>query len=300
MKTEQLGKIYKIKVPPKKAFDVNTPEAEIPMHTLCALVGARTSGKTLAVMNKIYQLQQEKCCDRVFFISPTVPSNRPILNMIKINEEDIYDEPNNDALKDVLDKVNDEANEWEEYQEKMKKYERLKKFMLRKDKSLIDVSKYWDVLGGSQDILEKPESKYGHKPVLVLVIDDCQGTPLFSTSSKSAFVNFLLRNRHCGRGLGLSCFLLVQSYLAQTGAIPRCVRENLTLLCLFKTKDQRSMEKIAGELGNVIDPEIFMRAYNEAMKEDYGFLVVDTAPKLPKYRFRSKWDKLIIIDELEK
>ena len=297
MKVEKLSSKYKIQVPKKPAFSVPTPPDEIQLHTLCAMVGARTSGKTLAVMNKVRQLQQQNCCDRVFFISPTVPSNRPILGLIKISDDDIYENPTNESLKSVLEKVEDEAREWEEYEQKKKKYERLLKFMRREDKGLVELNAFWEMLGGTDDILEPPKSKYGHKPVLVLIIDDCQGTPLFSTSSKSEFVNFLLRNRHCGSGLGLSCFLLVQSYLAQTGAIPRCVRENLSLVCLFKTKDMRSMEKVGEELGNVIEPELFMKAYKEAIKEPYCFLVVDTSPKEDKYRFRSKWDKLIIFDE---
>ena len=297
-KQRKLGK-YKIQLPKMKAFAVESPPDELALHQLNVLVAARGGGKTLAVINKMRHLQNQNLCDRVFMITPTKISNAPILSMIKISDDDIYEKPEAESLVAILEKLDEEKAEWNDYLEKVKKYERLKKFMLRKDKSLIDVSKYWDVLGGSQDILEKPKPKYSaHRPPIChVIIDDCVGSPLFNVSTKSPLVNFLLRHHHVAEGMGCSVWLCAQCYIAAQGGLPRSLRENVTSICLFKTKDKKTITKMCDELANTIEPEIFMKAYEAATKEKYSFLLVDFSCKTPDHQFRIGWDTLLLFDE---
>lgn len=296
MKIEKLDK-YKIKVPSGKSFSIETPESELRLHQLSVFCGFRSSGKTLACINKLKDLQQQHLADRIFIISPTLLNNKPIIDMIRVDECDMYGEVSKESLMDIIQKIEDEGTEWREYEEKVKKYERLKKFMLRKDKSLIDVSKYWDVLGGSQDILEEPKSKYNHKPRLHILLDDCQNSPLFSTSWTSPFLNSILRHRHIG-GVGASYWILCQNYRSSGGSgLPKCVRENTTSLVLFRQKDIKTVELIEQETGSKIKTEDFHKAYEYATKKDHGFLLVDFFPRHPKYTYRSGFNELIIFDD---
>jgi hypothetical protein len=63
----------------------------------------------------------------------------------------------------------------------------------------------------------------------------------------SGLVNTCIKHRHVADGLGLSIAMLVQTYCA-VGGLPRPIRENCTLLCLFKLKDQNQLKKIHEEI----------------------------------------------------
>lgn len=292
MKVEKLHK-YKIQVPKKHAFAVETPESEIRLHTLMVFAGFRSSGKTLACMNKLRDFQQQNLADRIFLVSPSIASNKPILSLVKIDESDIYHDPVKESLLDIIEKIEDEGKEWNEYLEKKKKHEKLLRFMKREDKGLVELNAFWEMLGGTDDILETPKSKYGHCPRLHIVLDDAQNTPLFSTSWKSPFLNMCLKHRHLGSGLGASLYILCQNYTCQ-GGLPRAIRENTTHLILFAQKDTKTVSKIEEETGSKIKTDEFFKAYEYATKKDHGFLLIDFFPKEPKYTYRSGFNELII------
>ena len=66
--------------------DQNMPRA----HQCCLVVGPRGAGKTTAVVNMI----ERKPYDRIFAISPTVKSNKELLARLKIDEVDVFPDPN--------------------------------------------------------------------------------------------------------------------------------------------------------------------------------------------------------------
>ena len=301
MKRQKLGK-YQIQLPKKKAFHIDTPPDELVLHQLNVLVAVRGGGKTLAVVNKIRHLQQQKLCDRVFFITPTKISNAEILSMIKINDDDIYEKPEPESLIKVLEKLDEEKAEWEEYLDKKKKYEKLLRFMSKPHHGLMEINSLFEMLGGTDDLLEPPKWKYpSHRPPIChLIIDDCVGTPLFNVSTKSPLISFLLRHRHVSGGMGVSVWMCAQCYIAAQGGLPRSLRENVTSICLFKTKDKKTMDKMADELSNSIEPDVFLKAYEVATKEKHGFLLVDFNPRTPAHQFRIGWDELLIMPESEK
>ena len=296
MKVEKLNK-YKIEIPSGKSFSIETPEAEMRLHQLSVFCGFRSSGKTLACINKLKDLQQQNLADRIFIISPTLLNNKPVIDMIKVKEEDMYNEAVKESLEDIITKIEDEGKEWREYEEKVKKHEKLLRFMKRKDKGLLELNAFWEMLGHDDDILEKPKSKYGHKPRLHILLDDCQNSPLFSTSWKSPFLNSILRHRHIG-AVGASYWILCQNYRSSGGSgLPKCVRENTTSLILFRQKDLKTVELIEQETGSKIKTEDFYKAYEYATKKDHGFLVVDFFPRDPKYTYRCGFNELIIFDD---
>ena len=58
-------------------------------------------------------------------------------------------------------------------------------------------------------------------PIMGLLIDDCQGTKLFSSS---AFQNLCLRHRHVSDGLGVTILMACQTYSGRTGGLPNTIR----------------------------------------------------------------------------
>ena len=48
----------------------------------------------------------------------------------------------------------------------------------------------------------------GHKPILGLLVDDCQGSELFRP--RSPFMNMCIKHRHLGKGWICACLLLAR------------------------------------------------------------------------------------------
>ena len=123
-----------------------------------------------------------------------------------------------------------------------------------------------------------------HPTFCMLIIDDCLSLPIMMNPS-SGLVNTCIKHRHVADGLGLSIAMLVQTYCA-VGGLPRPIRENCTLLCLFKLKDQNQLKKIHEEIGSDVDLERFDKLFEYATSKPYGFLAIDFNPKSPDQTFR--------------
>jgi hypothetical protein len=289
---------FQIKLPKKSAFAIETPEHQFKMHQLSAVVASRGSGKSVIVSSLLQGLKNQGCMDRVFIISPTIASNRPIFDPLGISEEDEYHQPNGESVADVIRKVNEEQDEWEEYEKNLKMYKILQKLLSNQKVRLDDIPQEYLEMALQGGYLDRPPtSKYGHRPVLGLIIDDCQGTPLYVQSAKNPLINLLLRHRHVGRGLGLSVWLMAQSYNSPSG-IPRSVRQNLTTLFLGRQKNEDVVKQIAEELGGSINKEGFMKIFNKCHENDnpHDFLVIDFHPKDPSKQFRKNLNEYILSD----
>ena len=80
------------------------------------------------------------------------------------------------------------------------------------------------------------------------------------------FVNLCIAHRHqmCSGNVGYGCSIgiLTQSYSA-IASVPRPVRENCTLLCLFLNSDEKQRKKIKEELSDIPNLEDFEFSANE-------------------------------------
>ena len=70
------------------------------------------------------------------------------------------------------------------------------------------------------------------------------------------------------------------------GGLPRPIRENCTLLCLFKLKDQNQLKKVHEEIGSDVNLEQFDKFFSYATSKPFGFLTVDFNAKTPEQTFR--------------
>ena len=122
------------------------------------------------------------------------------------------------------------------------------------------------------------------------------GTDIFT--HKSGLINMCIKHRHIAKGLGLSIFMCVQSYSA-IGGVPPPIRENCTVLLLFKNTQMAQIQKIYEEIGGGNEDlqwEQFMEMFNYATAEPYGFLMIDFAPKDPTKRFRKNFNEYLTLE----
>ena len=86
--------------------------------------------------------------------------------------------------------------------------------------------------------------------------------------------------------------MLVQTYCS-VGGLPRPIRENATLLCLFKLKDMNQLEKIHKEIGSDVDLSKFDQLFEYATRDQFGFLCIDFNPKRADQVFRKCFNEFI-------
>eukprot|EP00965_Chrysotila_dentata_P034666 1153817-Pleurochrysis_carterae.AAC.1 len=87
--------------------------------------------------------------------------------------------------------------------------------------------------------------------------------------------------------------MLVQSYVAQ-GGVPRVVRENCSSLLVFRTSDERIMQKLYEELDlEGVSFDRFKDMMRYAHEKAHNYLLIDFAPKQPRLRFRSGYNEAI-------
>ena len=286
---KKLGK-FSTKLPKKGAFTIET-EPEFPkLHTLCIASGRRGGGKSIAIANFVKSCKDKHYYDRVFLITPTYYSNKQIWDIADIQEEDIY-EPTVTVLREITALVEAERAEWDHFIFTKELYKKFQKD-IRRPINRVDpetLLEYQDL-----DFFEGPPTwKYPveQPPRLGVIIDDSMGTPLMSKPS-AGLVNLAIRHRHVGRGLGISIFMLVQSYCCQ-GGINRSIRENCTMLLLFKLNQDAQIKKLYSETDLDMTEQEFIDMCKEVHAVDYNFLLMDFAPKDPSMKFRSGWDTLI-------
>jgi len=76
-----------IKVPKGNAFAFETDPMMFKSHQSCLVIGKRGSGKSVIAVNIIERMKY----DRIFIVSPTIQSNKALLDRLRIDPDDIYD-----------------------------------------------------------------------------------------------------------------------------------------------------------------------------------------------------------------
>lgn len=290
----------KINVPNSSAFAHETHEDLPKMHQQCLCVGKRGSGKTIAVVNLVEKMNY----DRIFVISPTFKSNSAIMSQLSIDEDDIYEDTDDiGCIDNIIEKINEEASEYDEYHKKMKEYKRFLNLQSKKEEIPDDLLlMFYD---GMQDTFSKPEHYLdGRRPRLCLLFDDILGSKLF-TKGLRKINNLAILHRHTGAvdsegggALGISVFYLTQSYTIQHGGISQCIRNNCTSLILFKTKNEKEFRKIQEECSGEIDKNTFTKMYEYAVEQPHSFLFIDLHPKEEHpSQFRCRFDEFLGLSE---
>lgn len=276
--------------PPKKpSFTIETDDDFPKLHTLTLVSGKRGGGKSVATANFMRLCKDRQYFQRCWLITPTYASNKEIWNIADIQEEDVL-EPEVTALKEVTKRIEAERQEWQLFQQQKALYEKFHKDIKHKAIKNIpsdELMNYFEMGLLDNPEMEKPKWKYSLEcpPRLALIVDDCLGTDLMAKRT-AGLVNTCIKHRHLSDGLGVSIFMLVQSYCAQ-GGVARPIRENCTNLWLFKINDYNQIKKIKEEADLPVSEEDFEKMCHQCHEIPYNFLFIDFNPKDESKRFRS-------------
>ena len=269
---------------------------------LACVIGARTSGKSFLTSQILLQAELENTYDEIFYIGPTFNSNKKYFERF-IPLKNVY-EPTKCSIGSVMKRVDENRDEYLRHIEDVEEWKRYKEKIRSRPIRSFGTSEllYYLEKGFLDD--QPPEWKYPilRPPTSLLILDDVINTKAISQSS--GFSQLSVLNRHASpmpedhddrSALGLAVIILAQSYCC-LGGIPRICRENVSLLFLFKNKQEKQMEKIKDELANVVDIDKFEKAYSYATAEEYGNLCVDFKPKNPELTFRKNLNEAIVFD----
>lgn len=286
-------KDLELKVPKCSAFKYETHPDLPKLHQNMLFVGSRGSGKGVAMSNMIRMLP----FDRILVISPTVQSNRELLKDLNIDIGDVFDPDDKTVVDKIIEIVNAERDDLERYRYEMKLYQKFLKLLKEQSSMIPDVMLETFFHDGD---FKEPSHKYGgREPIIALIVDDCQSTPLFRDRK---FQNLVIRHRHVGQfeqggALGISIFTCIQNYTSQ-GGLPRAIRGNVTSMCVFSVKDQKQLDQIACECSGEVDKDTFMKVYKEAIRnnEHHEFLFVDFNKK-PNHlsQFRRYFNEYLLV-----
>ena len=285
--------------------EYKTSHYAIRQPCLMYVSAVRNSGKSFCVSKMVSQAQKEKTFDRIYMITPTFQSNKSYFGKM-IDEDDVF-EPTKDSIQKVIEKVDEDRDEFEDYLRKEKLYKEFIQILKSKREFSDGEIMKFEELGFLDDEFDRPKWKYGDKnvrpPQSLLILDDVLSSPALLQSSGITRIGSLnrhispLQEPHSGRSAcGLAVILISQTYTMPQG-VSRTLRENITHLLIFKNKQEKQMSKIREELGSAVDEDKFMTAYNMATKEKYGNLLVDFNPRCPTMTFRKNLNELLIFEE---
>jgi len=267
-----------IVVPKGASGTYDTPPEMPKAHGIFVAVARRKGGKSVAISN----LARMMDFDRIFLISPTASSNKTILDPLGIDPEDMYEDlEDKKVIQYVIDKVNEERDEYEMYLEEMKKYKQFLK-MLNDPTTLIPDEFLLQFYKGG--LFQPPTHKWnGRKPKIALIVDDAQNSKVFSGKT---LPNLCIKHRHIGQlkegnAIGLSVFIMAQNYKCVSGGLPKPIRGNATGWLLFKNFNEKEKAFVAEELAiDNIGKEEFIRMWDEVCDSaPHTFLFVDMDKK---------------------
>lgn len=288
-------------IPPKfTSGKIQVPEHLPALHGIQIWVGRRNAGKTVSATNLIRKYMDAGAIERVILVTPTYQSNVHTFAPLRINGAEDVIEPSKDAVQKIKQVLDAEIKEWEEYHQKKKEYAQFMKEM-RSQRSIdllpMQQLSMWEMAGFFEHPPKWKRADDTHPTRIYVLCDDVFGSPMLRMGKgMEDFTNLCIAHRHqmCSGNTGYGCSIgiLTQSYSA-IASVPRPVRENCTLLCLFLNSDEKQRAKIKEEMSDIPNLEQFEEFWNYATSKPHGFLTIDMNPPTPDKRFRSQYDEYL-------
>jgi len=293
--------------PPQSRVPIETPDNLFTHHVNMVVVGKRGSGKSVFISNYLRMLKEAGKLDRLIMISATAGSNYALLESFGVDENDIFDPEDKDIPNKIIKLIDEERDDWVQYLNDLEEWKQYQKILHDDRINVNNIDPYY-LLKFSDEYGNpvKPESKYGHRPIIHCFLDDCQSTPIFRNRK---FLNCILRQRHMGQmpykknnkefcgAIGISFYTAVQNLKSTSSGIFKALRNNATQCVIVgKTKDVSELDDLYESVGGEIDKEQFMKAYDYATSDKHGTLVIDLHPKKGMPYLRKNMNEMLYFE----
>ena len=216
---------------------------------------------------------------RTFLLSPTRESNTLFDNLETLSKSDTCDkEEHFDMFLNYV--MNEVKSDWSKY-ETQKRYFKILKKLRERGEAFLTLEE--------QFLIERMANEPPHlieKPGHMLLVDDCQGTSLFSASRKNLMTHMVIKHRH----IPISIVFMMQMWTH----LPRPIRLNTTHFMFYRTHDKKQLQQLYESFGNLVTWERFEEMYKQAISTPHGFLYLDTVPKSERRRFRNGFNEYFL------
>ena len=258
-------------------YAISTKKDDVSLPGVIVFSGTRGSGKTYACISLMRHFEKMGYITRTFLLCPTRQSNDLYSNLRTLDPRDSYEDENKfqEDLKHVIDEV---KKDWRLYDECSEHWRIVHKAQMFPSRLTLKEQSFLESMGGQA-------LRPCRKPSHMLIIDDAQGTGLYSNARQDVLTHMVIKHRH----IPISITMLAQSWVGK----PRAIRLNTTQFAVFKTGDRTQLKQIYDTFANTVEYEQFERIYKTATEEPHGFLFIDTVPKKEYKRFRSGFNKYI-------
>jgi len=273
----------------RQAKPREVPEGMPRLHFLGLICGSRGSGKTNQMINMVLKYDSTESFDYVYLYSPTY-YNDPKYHLLDDMNAELTVRPDFDTneFAGIRNEIDGRIEDWKKWEEYKKIYARFKKHRGPVDK--FDPEEL--MLLYENDFQPPDPDKYKNgAPTCLFIFDDLNyNKALYSNTSRDPNdpKKFFILHRHklC------SVLFLCQTYKS---GVPKQLRNNLSLMCLFANKSEQMKKEIAEELSSHVSPEDFVKLWLHACAEPHCFLMIDyDGPK--EYMFRKNFDTVLNIE----
>jgi len=251
---------------------------------LGVVCGSRGSGKSSAIINYVKLYAPHHHYDKVYLFSPTFDND---LKMAKLIDDrytfKIIREITHDILLDILDEIKNDIEEYKKYKEYYKLWKRIMKYKSIDD--FLEVASPEEIAILQENDYEIPDTQFRYgMPSSLIIFDDLVENPVVYRNPR--LNEFLLRHRH----YLTSVLFSVQKW---KGSVPKGIRNNLSLMMMFKNKSVPIKKEIAEELSAFITTEQFIAMWDFACQADHDLFMVNFDD--PKHRFRRNFNEIFIL-----
>lgn len=257
------------------------PESLFKPHFQVGYCGRSGSGKSNSMMVALLEYQKHNTFDKLILISPSANED-PKYDLINFTEK--YEEYNPSIIQQIVQSQKEDIEEYKLYLEKLKVYEKflrstaLKSFTKREKEILASMI----VLNASGDeMICKPTNDYGREPYCLIIFDDLAGVA-YSNAINNPLNSLAYKQRH---------FRISSCHCTQNlKSISRGIRQQLSTMIIFPTKDYTTLMDICKENCSAVTPEEFLEFYHKATDgERHSFLLADFNAGV----FRKNYDQLL-------
>jgi len=252
------------------------------------VIASRGGGKTTSIINLVKIYAKTHFFDKVILLSPTFRNDTKLQTLQDDRYElTVYEDINYDTVNEVIESVKSDIEEYKRYKDYIKVWNR---FIRSKNvEKWLDNAEPAEIAVLQEHNYEPPQTRWtSGMPTTLIIADDLVGNPAIYRNSE--LVKFLLVHRHWLTSVIFS----VQVF---KGAIPKGIRNNLSLLILFKNKSPQIRREVADEMSSYISPSEFEFIWDYCCQENHEFMMVDFDSK--EYRFRKNFDTIIQIKKAE-